>query len=150
MRTRFLLAALCVLFAIPAYSQIVIQPYDHYDPGSFLDYRWGHIYDGYRRLHTQDVIDYLGYTTYGSEYMRAKSNVQWGFSLTAGGAVAVIFGASVLSVVQDSNRFTEEQGHEYADLLGARHCPDGCRSRLSRGRHPALGAWQSADAVHGR
>ena len=109
MKTRFLLPILCVFFAIPTYSQIVIQPYD-YDAGSFLDYRWGHIYDGYRRLHTQEVIDYLGYTTYGSEYMRAKSNVQWGFSLTAGGAVAALFGTSLLSSVLDSNRFTEEHG----------------------------------------
>lgn len=101
---------LCVFFAIPAYSQIVIQPYDPYDSGSFLDYRRGGIYNGYRRLHTDDVIEYLGYTTYGSEYMRAKSNVTWGFSLTAGGAVASIFGASLLAAVQDSNRFTEEHG----------------------------------------
>lgn len=119
MRTKFFLFVLFFALAMPAYSQIVIQPYDPYDayPHSDLDYRWGGIYDGYHRLYGDELIDYLGYSTYGSEYMRAKSNVYWGFSLTAGGAAVTLFGIGLLSAILDDNRFSDENGlHMHSSL----------------------------------
>jgi hypothetical protein len=58
----------------------------HIYPESFgrhsLDYRYGNYYTPYGRISREDMMDYIGYSLYGSEYMRARSQFTWGMMLT--------------------------------------------------------------------
>ena len=75
----------------------------------YLSYRWGGIYDGYRRLRAGEVLDYFGYFEYGSNYLRAKREVIWGMSLTAAGAAALVYGATSFFVTKDFNTSSMKQ-----------------------------------------
>lgn len=55
-----------------------------------MDYRWGHYYSPYGRLSQDQIADYIGYSLYGSEYMKAKDRYMWGMSLTCAGISGVI------------------------------------------------------------
>lgn len=55
-----------------------------------MDYRWGHYYSPYGRLSQGQIADYIGYSLYGSDYMKAKDRYLWGMSLTCAGISGVI------------------------------------------------------------
>lgn len=61
-------------------------------PG-LMDYRFGHYYIGMTRITSEDLIDYIGYTNFGSRYIRAKRQFTAGFTLTCAGAGLVLGGA---------------------------------------------------------
>lgn len=62
-----------------------------------LDYRWGHYYGPHGRISRGEVADYIGYSLYGSEYMKASNQYNWGAYLTgAGVAVGYIASAACL------------------------------------------------------
>lgn len=65
----------------PASPYIGLRAYEIYP----LDYRWGHYYGPYGRIVPGDISDYIGYTLYGGEYMKARNQHQWGTCLTWGG-----------------------------------------------------------------
>lgn len=80
-----------------------VNPYPTINP--YLGYRWGGVYDGHRRLHSDELLDYFGYSEYGTKYLVAKRKVTWGMSLTAVGAAATVFGASVYLIGKDDKEF---------------------------------------------
>lgn len=55
-----------------------------------MNYRWGHYYSPYGRISQNQIADYIGYSLYGSEYMKAKDQYLWGMSLTCIGISGVI------------------------------------------------------------
>ena len=91
------------------YHNRAVSPYDIIDPD--LSYCWGGIYHGHRRLHTDEVLDYFVYTEYGSKYLVAKRKTLWGMSLTAVGTAAMLYGASVYFMNNDSKAFFK--GNEF-------------------------------------
>lgn len=66
---------------------------DGYDDGR-LDYRRGHYYIHDRRLHGEELSDYIGYSLYGAKYRKASNQYFWGISLTGVGAAIIIFAAT--------------------------------------------------------
>ncbi|MGI6073807.1 MAG: hypothetical protein ACOYEA_04095 [Fermentimonas sp.] len=86
----------------------VVEPYSMRDPYPYLRYRWGGIYNGPRRLDSQEVMDYFGYFEYGSKYLMAKRKVAWGISLAAIGLGAVAFGTSRYLINEDAPEFHDE------------------------------------------
>lgn len=79
--------------------------YDYYGPYGPLEYRWGHYYDRRGRVYAEQLRDYMGVSLYGSEYLKAQSQYQWGMWLTLGGAtllVSSIVGGAMLSDYNNS------------------------------------------------
>lgn len=83
-----------------------ISPY--IGPGPYgaypLDYRWGSYYSPYGRISPGNLSDYLGYTLYGSEYMKARNQFSWGFALTGMGVGGLLISitAHLASIEMDS------------------------------------------------
>ncbi len=71
-----------------------LSPYAGVSPyvyGTYpLDYRWGNYYGPYGRISPQELSDFIGYSLYGSEYMKARNQFSWGYALTAIGAAGFI------------------------------------------------------------
>ena len=61
-------------------------PYGQYP----IDYRRGKFYERQGRISSQEIYDYIGYTLYGSEYMKARNQYTWGISLTCIGVGGLI------------------------------------------------------------
>lgn len=61
-------------------------------------YRWGNFYDRYgNRVYAQELHDYNGVALYGSRYIRAKNEYDWGKWLTVDGALfALSFGTMAI------------------------------------------------------
>ena len=78
--------------------------YDPYGPYGPLEYRWGHYYDRHGRLYGEQLRDYLGVSLYGSEYLKASNQYQWGFWLTLGGATLLLSSVSFIAIQLDYNR----------------------------------------------
>jgi hypothetical protein len=102
-----------------------IGPYGLYGPnGSYgpcgpLSYRWGHYYDRERRLYSEELRDRLGVALYGSEYLQAQRQFQWGQWLTLGGGALLTFALASGAMVADFNRSTAAMGmrHSAADHM---------------------------------
>ena len=78
--------------------------YDPYGPYGPLEYRWGHYYDRHGRLYGEQLRDYLGVSLYGSEYLKASSQYQWGLWLTLGGAALLLSSVSFNAMMSDYDR----------------------------------------------
>ena len=75
--------------------------YGHYGP---LEYRRGHYYDHRGRLYSEQMRDYLGVSLYGSDYLKANRQYQWGFYLTMGGAAMLIISITGGAMLSAHNR----------------------------------------------
>ena len=53
-----------------------------------LSYRWGRFYGEFGPLY-DDEMDYIGFSLYGSEYLKAANRYAWGEWLTVGGALTL-------------------------------------------------------------
>ena len=113
MKTKaMILAAIALLVTV---STLNAQPdrYDGRDEGYFpgpdigyyprLDYRHGHFYDGPMRLSREDIFDYIGYTEYGSQYVKSKRQLDAGLYLTSGGAALLLTGIIAAAAENDFN-----------------------------------------------
>ncbi len=78
--------------------------YDPYGPYGPLEYRWGHYYDRRGRLYGEHLRDYLGVSLYGSDYLKASSQYQWGLWLTLGGAALLLSSVSFNAMMSDYDR----------------------------------------------
>ena len=78
--------------------------YDSYGPYGPLRYRWGHYYDRRGKLYGEQLRDYLGVSLYGSDYLKAASQYQWGSWLTIGGAAVFLSSISFSAMLSDYNR----------------------------------------------
>lgn len=82
---------------------------DYYEEDPYeLEYRWGGYYCNHRRISGQTLADYIGYSLYGGDYRRAKSQFIWGYSLTSLGLAAVVTTLVVQLMEEDSERFMRE------------------------------------------
>ena len=112
-------------------SPYVYDPYGWYGP---LEYRRGHYYDRRGRLYAEQMRDYLGVSLYGSEYLKANSQYQWGLWLTVGGSAilvsSIISGAMMASYNRD---------------VGSMNMPGG----MEDGGHVSLGALYAAGGIAG-
>ena len=75
-----------------------------------MDYRWGHYYSPYGRLSRDEIIDYIGYSLYGSEYIKASNQFFWGMSLTGIGVTGLIFTLAVHLAETEMNDFSQQHG----------------------------------------
>lgn len=56
-----------------------------------VSYRWGNFYDRYgNRVYAEELHDYYGVALYGSRYIRAKNEYDWGKWLTVDGTLAAV------------------------------------------------------------
>lgn len=76
------------VFARP--NLFATSPY-RYDYSGPIHYRWGHYYGRYGRIDEDRLQDYLGVSLYGSQYITAKRQYTWGYSLTLAGSTLLIF-----------------------------------------------------------
>ncbi len=80
-------------------------------PGSLLIYRNGRYYVGPHIITSGELIDYIGYTTYGSTYIKAKRQYLTGMILTTLGAGLLATGIiSHISSVDTRNFFDNVPG----------------------------------------
>jgi hypothetical protein len=84
-------------------SPYAYDPYG-YGPYGPLEYRWGHYYDRRGRLYAEQMRDYLGVSLYGSEYLKANRQYQWGFWLTTAGTALLISSVVSGAMEADHNR----------------------------------------------
>ena len=75
-----------------------------------IDYRWGHYYSPYGRISREDIIDYIGYSLYGSEYMKASNRYVWGIHLTGAGASAILISIATHIAYAGMDRFSDRHG----------------------------------------
>lgn len=75
-----------------------------------LDYRWGHYYNTCGRISRGDLADYIGYSLYGSEYMKASNQYQWGFYLTWAGAAGLILSIAAHIGYSNMDHFASQHG----------------------------------------
>ena len=92
--------------------------YDYYEPYGPIDYRWGHFYDRRGRLYAEDMRNYLGVSIYGSEYLKAHSQYQWGTWLTLGGAAVLISSVIGGAMLSDFNSSMDGHGMDGFDTSG--------------------------------
>ena len=79
-------------------------------PG-FITYRRGRFYDGPYMLSTGQIMDYIGYTNYGSVYMKAKRQYMAGTYLVSSGA-GFLFAGLMITVA--SAGFDGDMGSDAA------------------------------------
>lgn len=88
-----------------------VSPY--ISPGPYgthpLDYRWGHYYGPYGRISRGQIADYIGYSLYGSEYMKASNQYTWGICLTGAGVAGLLVTIAAHIAYAEMNDF-------YADM----------------------------------
>lgn len=75
-----------------------------------LDYRRGHYYGPYGRIPREHIADFIGYSLYGSEYMKASSRYTWGIYLTGAGLAGLVVTVAAHIAYADMNDFTSEHG----------------------------------------
>lgn len=75
-----------------------------------LDYRWGHYYGPYGRIPRGQIADYIGYSLYGSEYMKAGSRYIWGIYLTGAGIAGLAVTVATHIAYAEMNDFTSRHG----------------------------------------
>lgn len=75
-----------------------------------LDYRRGHYYGPYGRIPREHIADFIGYSLYGSEYMKASSRYTWGIYLTGAGIAGLVVTVAAHIAYADMNDFTSEHG----------------------------------------
>ncbi len=68
------------------------------------DYRHGEFYKRQGRVSSQEIYDYIGYSLYGHEYMKARNQYTWGMSLTCIGVGGLLI---TLASHVASNRMNE-------------------------------------------
>lgn len=87
-------------------TDLVPRPYvyDSCGPYGPLEYRWGHYYDRRGRLYAEQLRDYLGVSLFGSEYLQATRQYQWGLWLTIGGTALLISSVSCAAMLSDYER----------------------------------------------
>lgn len=86
----------------------VTSPYGQYP----IDYRRGKFYERHGRVSSQEIYDYIGYTLYGSEYMKARDQYVWGMSLTFIGVGAMIITATAHVASNRMDELTSLHGME--------------------------------------
>ena len=89
-----------------------VSPY--ISPGPYgtypLDYRWGHYYGPYGRISRGQIADYIGYSLYGSEYMKASNQYTWGIGLTGAGVAGFIVTIAAHIAYAEMHDFTSQHG----------------------------------------
>ena len=75
-----------------------------------LDYRWGHYYGPYGRIPRGEIADYIGYSLYGSEYMKASNQYNWGAYLTGAGVAGVLVTIFAHIAYSEMNDFNNRHG----------------------------------------
>ena len=83
---------------IPQTNQTIIPSGYSSIPQGF---RRGKFYEVNGRISSQDIYDYIGYSLYGGEYMKARNQYTWGMSLTCIGLGGLIITA--IAHVSSSN-----------------------------------------------
>lgn len=91
-----------------------IRPYHTYP----LDYRWGSYYGPYGRISPRELSDFIGYSLYGSEYMKARNRLGWGYALTAAGISGLLMSFTTHMVLLESDRAGSMMGFD--DMMPAR------------------------------
>ena len=72
-----------------------------------VHYSWGNFYDRYgNRVYAQAIHDYYGVSLYGSRYIRAKNQYNWGKWLSVDGALGALFCGTVAIM---TSAFAEEE-----------------------------------------
>ena len=89
-----------------------VSPY--ISPGPYgtypLDYRWGHYYSSYGRISRGEIADYIGYSLYGSEYMKASNRYTWGIYLTGAGVACLLVTIASHIAYVEMNDYTSQHG----------------------------------------
>ncbi len=89
-----------------------VSPY--ISPGPYgtypLDYRWGHYYGPYGSISRGQIADYIGYSLYGSEYMKASNQYTWGIYLTGAGVAGLVVTIAAHIAYAEMNDFTSQHG----------------------------------------
>ena len=75
-----------------------------------LDYRWGHYYGPYGRISRGEIADYIGYSLYGSEYMKASNRHTWGIYLTGAGVACMLITIAAHISYSEMNDFSSQHG----------------------------------------
>ena len=86
------------LFRLP------VSPLGNYS-GSHYDYM--DRYDRGGSMSRSDYMDYIGYSLYGSEYVKAQNKYYWGLGLTVGGAGLLVFAILVHNGTEEYNNFSQ-------------------------------------------
>lgn len=89
-----------------------VSPYIGQSPyGTYpLDYRWGHFYGPYGRISRGEIADFIGYSLYGSEYMKASNQYTRGAYLTGAGVAGVLVTIFAHIAYSEMNDFTSQHG----------------------------------------
>lgn len=85
-----------------------VSPYATYP----LDYRWGAYYGPYGRISPSELSDFIGYSLYGSEYMKARNQFSWGYALTAVGVAGLIMSFSSHMILAADDGMSSMPGFE--------------------------------------
>ena len=67
-------------------------------------------YGAYGRISRGQIADYIGYSLYGSEYMKASNQYTWGIYLTGAGVAGLVVTIAAHIAYAEMNDFTSQHG----------------------------------------
>ena len=74
--------------------------------------RRGDYYYSRGRISNQHIYDYIGYSLYGGEYMKARNQYTWGMALTFIGIGGLLITTTAYAATSEMNKFEEIHGME--------------------------------------